>query len=304
MLSVIIPIYNEAENIGPLHEELRGVLEGIGRPFEIVYVDDGSRDGSYELLEGLAKSDQRVQVLRFRRNFGQTPAMAAGIRASRGDVLIFMDGDRQNDPKSIPAMLTKLDEGFDLVSGWRKNRQDSELSRKLPSRVANWLISRVSGVPLHDYGCTLKVYRRELIENVRLYGEMHRFIPAYAAWYGARIAEMPVGHRARVAGKSKYGISRTLKVVLDLLTLKFLSDYSTKPIYLFGGIGGALCAIGMAFGLYLVYQLIFEGVKPSRNVPVIILASFFLLAGLIVILMGLLAEMIIRTYHESQHKPI
>jgi glycosyltransferase involved in cell wall biosynthesis len=230
--------------------------------------------------------------------------MAAGIEASRGDVLIFMDGDRQNDPHSIPAMLAKLDEGYDLVSGWRRNRQDAELSRKLPSRVANWLISRVSGVPLHDYGCTLKVYRRELIENVRLYGEMHRFIPAYAAWYGARMTEMPVGHRARVAGKSKYGISRTLKVVLDLLTLKFLSDFSTKPIYLFGGIGGALCWIGMAFGLYLVYQLIFEGVKPSRNVPVIILASFFLLAGLIVILMGLLAEMIIRTYHESQHKPI
>jgi glycosyltransferase involved in cell wall biosynthesis len=305
MLSVIIPIYNEEDNITPLHEELREVLDGTGQDYEIVYVDDGSRDASFALLRSIAEADPRVQVIRFRRNFGQTAAMAAGIDASVGDTLIFMDGDRQNDPHSIPEMLARLDEGegCDVVSGWRKNRHDAALSRKLPSQIANKLISIVSGVPLHDYGCTLKVYRREVIENVRLYGEMHRFIPAYAAWYGARIEEMPVGHRPRVAGRSKYGISRTIKVILDLLTLKFLSDYSTKPIYLFGGIGASAVAACGAIWLLVLYQLIFEGVKPNRNVPLLALGGVLLLAGLIFLLMGLLAELVTRTYHESQHKP-
>lgn len=301
MLSVIIPIFNEQENIGPLHEELREVLGSIGSEYEVIYVDDGSRDRSFELLRGIAEADPRVQVIQFRRNFGQTAALAAGIDAARGDVLIFMDGDRQNDPHSIPEMLAKLDEGYDVVSGWRKNRQDAEISRKLPSRIANKVISSVSGVPLHDYGCTLKAYRREVIQDVRLYGEMHRFIPAYAAWFGARITEMPVGHRPRTAGKSKYGISRTLKVVLDLLTVKFLSDYSTKPIYLFGGLGLLCFLIGGGSMTVALEQLLFEGVKAHRN-PLILVGIFFLLSGLVLVAMGLLAELITRTYHESQQK--
>jgi glycosyltransferase involved in cell wall biosynthesis len=301
MLSVIIPIYNEEKNVEPLHEELRGVLDGLRRPYEIVYVDDGSSDESFVKLRAIAESDAQVQLVQFRRNFGQTAALAAGIEASVGDVLMFMDGDLQNDPISIPAMLERLDQGYDVISGWRKDRQDDELTRKLPSRLANKLISVVSGVPLHDYGCTLKVYRREVIENVRLYGDMHRFIPAYAAWYGAKIDEMPVEHRARKYGKSKYGISRTFKVILDLLALKFLNDFSTKPIQLFGGLG-LLCLLagGGAMALTL-YQLIFEAVKANRN-PLLLLGVLFLLAGLIFLTQGLLAEMATRTYHESQHK--
>jgi glycosyltransferase involved in cell wall biosynthesis len=255
------------------------------------------------LLRQIAEADPRVQVVQFRRNFGQTAALAAGIDVARGDILIFMDGDRQNDPHSIPAMLTRLDEGYDVVSGWRKNRHDAALSRKLPSRIANKLISVVSGVPLHDYGCTLKAYRREVIQDVKLYGEMHRFIPAFASWYGARITEMEVGHRPRTAGKSKYGISRTLKVLLDLLTVKFLNDYSTKPIYLFGTLA-ATCFLagGGATGLTL-YQMLFEDVKVHRN-PVFLIAVFFMLSGMILVSMGLLAELITRTYHEAQQKPV
>ena len=302
MLSVIIPIFNEEENIPPLHDELLGVLEGIGEPFEIVYVDDGSSDGSFGLLRALAGDDARVQVLQLRRNFGQTAALAAGIDASEGEILVFMDGDRQNDPHSIPEMLAKLDEGYDVVSGWRKHRQDRALTRTLPSKIANGLISAVSGVRLHDYGCTLKVYRREVIENVRLYGEMHRFIPAYAAWYGARIAELPVNHRARVAGKSKYGLSRTIKVILDLLALKFLSDYSTKPIHLFGGLGAACILAGGLAALLVLYQMVFEDVKAHRN-PVLTISLVLLLAGLQAIFTGLVAELQTRTYHESQRKP-
>ena len=302
MLSVIIPIYNEQENIPPLHAELREVLEGLGREFEIVYVDDGSRDQSFPLLREIAEGDPRVQLIQFRRNFGQTAALAAGIDAARGDVLIFMDGDRQNDPHSIPAMLDTLDQGYDVVSGWRKQRHDAALSRKLPSRVANKLISVVSGVALHDYGCTLKAYRREVIQDVKLYGEMHRFIPAYAAWYGAKITEMPVGHRPRTAGKSKYGISRTLKVLLDLLTVKFLNHYSTKPIYLFGSLAASCFMTGGAGVLLTLYQMLVEDVKVHRN-PVFLIAVFFMLSGLILVAMGLLAELITRTYHEAQHKP-
>jgi glycosyltransferase involved in cell wall biosynthesis len=305
MLSVIIPIFNEEENIPPLHDELTGVLEQLDQPFEIIYVDDGSSDRSFTLLRDLAERDPRVQAIQFRRNFGQTAALAAGIDAAIGDLLIFMDGDRQNDPHAIPAMLAKLDEGdgYDVVSGWRKDRQDAQLTRKIPSRLANKLISTVSGVHLNDYGCTLKVYRREVIENVRLYGEMHRFIPAYAAWYGAKIAELPVNHRPRVAGKSKYGLSRTIKVVLDLLTLKFLSDYSTKPIYFFGSLGASCLLAGGGAMLLALYQLIFEDVKAHRN-PVVLIAVLFLVAGLQLVTSGLLAELLSRTYHESQRKPI
>ena len=302
MLSIVVPIYNEVENIPELHEELQGVLVNLGRPYEILYVDDGSKDGSFGLLKQLAEKHPEVVVIQFRRNFGQTPALAAGLEASRGDVVIFMDGDLQNDPAEIPRLLQTMDEGdFDVVSGWRKNRQDAEISRKLPSRMANWLISKVSGVELHDYGCTLKAYRREVLKNVRLYGEMHRFIPAYAHWSGATVTELPVNHRARKYGKSKYGINRTIKVLLDLLTLKFLSSYSTKPIQLFGGLGAVSFLFGMLAVFFTLYARFFEDVRVHRN-PVMLIAVFLFMAGLIFITQGLLAELVTRTWFESQGK--
>jgi glycosyltransferase involved in cell wall biosynthesis len=302
VLSIVIPIYNEVENVPELHEELQGVLVALGRPYEIIYVDDGSKDGSVDLLKQLSDQHPEVVVILFRRNFGQTAALAAGLEASRGDVVIFMDGDLQNDPAEIPRLLQTMEEGdFDVVSGWRKDRQDAAISRKLPSRMANWLISKVSGVQLHDYGCTLKAYRREVMQNVRLYGEMHRFIPAYAAWAGATVTELPVNHRARKYGRSKYGINRTIKVLLDLLTLKFLSSYSTKPIQLFGGLGAACFFFGILATLLLLYSRFFEGVRINRN-PVALIAVFLFLAGLLFITQGLLAELVTRTYFESQGK--
>ena len=302
MLSIVIPIYNEVENIPELHAELQGVLVKLGQPYEILYVDDGSKDGSFNLLKQLSEEHPEVVVIQFRRNFGQTAALAAGLEASRGDVVIFMDGDLQNDPAEIPRLLQTMDEGdFDVVSGWRKDRQDAAISRKLPSRMANWLISKVSGVQLHDYGCTLKAYRREVMQNVRLYGEMHRFIPAYAAWAGATVTEMPVNHRARKYGTSKYGINRTIKVLLDLLTLKFLSSYSTKPIQLFGGLGAVCFMFGILSTILLLYSRFFEDVRINRN-PVALIAVFLFLAGLLFITQGLLAELVTRTYFESQDK--
>lgn len=302
MLSIVIPIYNEVENVPELHEELQGVLVTLGRPYEIIYVDDGSRDGTVDLLKQLSDKHPEVVVILFRRNFGQTAALAAGLEASRGDVVIFMDGDLQNDPAEIPRLLQTMEEGdFDVVSGWRKDRQDAAISRKLPSRMANWLISKVSGVQLHDYGCTLKAYRREVMQNVRLYGEMHRFIPAYAAWAGATVTELPVNHRARKYGRSKYGINRTIKVLLDLLTLKFLSSYSTKPIQMFGGLGAACFFLGFLATLLLLYSRFFEDVRINRN-PVALIAVFLFLAGLLFITQGLLAELVTRTYFESQGK--
>jgi glycosyltransferase involved in cell wall biosynthesis len=303
VLSIVIPIYNEVENIPELHAELQGVLVELGRPYEIIYVDDGSKDGSFALLKQLADEHPEVVAIQFRRNFGQTAALAAGLEASRGDVVIFMDGDLQNDPAEIPRLLQTMEEGdFDVVSGWRKHRQDAAISRKLPSRMANWLISKVSGVQLHDYGCTLKAYRRDVLKNVRLYGEMHRFIPAYAAWAGATVTELPVNHRARKYGTSKYGINRTIKVLLDLLTLKFLSSYSTKPIQLFGGLGALCFLFGVLATVYLLYSRFFEGVRINRN-PVALIAVFLFLAGLLFITQGLLAELVTRTYFESQGKP-
>ena len=302
MLSIVVPIYNEVENVPELHEELYGVLVTLGRPYEIIYVDDGSKDGSHALLKRIADEHPEVVVIQFRRNFGQTAALAAGLEASKGDVVIFMDGDLQNDPAEIPRLLQTMDEGdFDVVSGWRKNRQDAELSRKLPSRMANWLISKVSGVELHDYGCTLKAYRRDVLKNVKLYGEMHRFIPAYAHWAGATVTELPVNHRARKYGKSKYGINRTIKVLLDLLTLKFLSSYSTKPIQLFGGLGAMCFFLGALATLLTLYSRLFEDVRVHRN-PVALIAVFLFLAGLLFITQGLLAELVTRTYFESQGK--
>ena len=303
MLSIVIPIFNEEDNVPELHAELQDVLVRFGRPYEIVYVDDGSSDASPARLKDLAIAHPEVIVVQLRRNFGQTAALAAGMETARGDILIFMDGDLQNDPAEIPRLVEMIERGeYDVVSGWRKNRQDAAISRKLPSRIANWLISRVSGVRLHDYGCTLKAYRREAIQNVRLYGEMHRFIPAYAAWAGAQIAELPVNHRARKHGRSKYGINRTIKVLLDLLTLKFLSSYSTKPIQLFGGLG-ALCFVAGALSFLLVlYMKFFEDLNMNRN-PILLMSVFMFLAGLLFITQGLLAELVTRTYHESQGKP-
>jgi glycosyltransferase involved in cell wall biosynthesis len=301
LISVIVPVYNEEANILPLHGELLTTLQSIDRPFEIVYVDDGSVDSSFARLKELAAECPEITVIQFRRNFGQTAALAAGIEHSRGDILIFMDADLQNDPRDIPRLLEKLDEGYDVVSGWRRDRQDAALTRKLPSSMANWLISRVTGVHLNDYGCTLKAYRREVLENFRLYGEMHRFIPAYAAWSGASITELAVNHRARTAGKSKYGLSRTFKVLLDLATVKFLGGYSTKPIYLFGSAGAISMLAGMLCALAVLYQKVADGVYAHRN-PVLLLGVFCFVIGTQFVMMGLLAELIIRTYHESQNK--
>jgi glycosyltransferase involved in cell wall biosynthesis len=308
-LSVVIPLFNEEANVVPLLDELFAALEALGSSFEVLCVDDGSRDGTWAALEEAAARRPELRVLRFRRNFGQTAAMSAGIESARGDVIIPMDGDLQNDPADIARLLQRLDgrmvgqplEAVDVVSGWRRDRQDREFGRKLPSRVANWLISAVSGVRLHDYGCSLKAYRREVIQGVKLYGEMHRFIPVYASWQGARVDELVVNHRARRAGKSKYGLGRTGKVLLDLLVVKFLASYTTKPIYLFGGFG--LASLGLAFlsaAAAVAYKLL--GLKDLVQTPLPLLAVAFTLAGLLGLLMGLLAELVVRTYYESQDK--
>ncbi len=302
-LSIVIPVHNEEENIPLLHQQLTGALEQVGRSYEIFYVDDGSRDASFARLSDIAETDPHVTIIRFRRNFGQTAAMSAGITHSQGDIIILMDADLQNDPYDIPLLLAKLDEGYDCVSGWRAKRRDPFLSRKLPSRIANGIISRVTGVKLHDYGCTLKAYRREVLENVRLYGEMHRFIPVYASWSGARITEVAVNHRARQFGKSKYGISRTIRVVLDLLTVKFLGSYSTKPLYAFGYVGVALGALAALIeGVGVVQRFVPPYVHLNNN-PLTLLGAILFVLGIQIVMMGLLAELIMRTYYESQNKP-
>jgi glycosyltransferase involved in cell wall biosynthesis len=300
-LSVVIPVFNEEENVRPLLDELFGALSALGRSHEVICVDDGSRDGTFEALRDYAARQPALRVIRFRLNFGQTAAMSAGIEAALGDVIVPMDGDLQNDPADIGKLLAKLDEGFDVVSGWRKNRMDKEFGRKLPSRVANRMISLISGVRLHDYGCSLKAYRRDVLRDVKLYGEMHRFIPIYASWQGARVTEMVVNHRARLAGKSKYGFSRTLKVVLDLMVVKFLANYSTKPIYVFGGFG-LLSWLGafIAFAWAVYYKL--RGLKDFVQTPLPLVTVMFTLVGALSLLMGLLAELVIRTYYESQGK--
>src|SRR5258705_5643295 len=302
-VSVFLPVFNEEPNLLPLHAKLDTALKALGRSAEIVYVDDGSTDGSLRVLREIAQVDPRVRVVALRRNYGQTAAMAAGIDAARGKVLIPMDADMQNDPADITRLLDKLDEGYDEVSVWRKNRKDKMVTRKIPSMIANRLISWIGGVPLHDYGCSLKAYRRESLEDVRLYGEMHRFIPIYASWAGARVAEIPVEHHARTMGKSKYGLSRTLKVVFDLLTIKFMASYHPKPIYVFGSFGMLAFAISMLAGLYAVFLKIFHKADFVQT-PLPILAIVMFAVGVQFLLMGLLAEMLVRTYHESQAKPI
>ena len=301
MLSVVIPVYNEEENLVRLHDELLGVLDSLGDGYEIIYVDDGSIDSSGELLRELASKEAAVKVVTFRRNFGQTAAIMAGIDYASGDVIATMDADQQNDPADIPKLLGKLDEGYDLVAGWRTDRKDKRFSRVLTSRVANWLISRTSGIDLHDYGCTLKVYRRETIKRVRLYGEMHRFIPIYVSWQGGRVAEMPVSHRPRLAGQSKYGLERVMKVMLDLIVVQFLGRYETKPIYVFGGFGLLSMALAVVAGLQAVYYKLM-GLKDFVETPLPLIAVMAMITGVMSILMGLLAEILVRTYYEAQQK--
>ncbi len=303
MISVTVPIYNEEANVLPLYEKLKPVLVNSGRPWEIIFINDGSSDLSASRLDELATRDKQVRVLHFRRNYGQTAAMMAGFDFAHGEVIIPIDGDLQNDPADIPNLLAKLDEGFDVVSGWRKSRQDHALRRNLPSKVANWLISLISGVHLRDYGCTLKAYRKDVIKGVKLYGEMHRFIPIYASWMGAKVTEIPVGHYARIHGTSKYGLNRIFKVILDLAVIKFLSRYSEKPMHVFGGFG--LLCITSSFGFF-VWALIlklFEGVSFIQT-PLPLLTVMTGVTGVMCVLMGLLAELNIRTYHESQGKPV
>lgn len=301
-LSIVVPVYNEHDNIRLLYQAICESISPLSLDWEVILVDDGSRDGSLEVMEELAMIDPvHVRVVELRRNFGQTAAIAAGIDQSEGDVVVLMDADMQNDPADIPEMLKKIQEGYDVVSGWRKHRQDN-LSRRLPSQIANRMISWATGVPLHDYGCTLKAYRREVITGFRLYGEMHRFIPAYANSYGARIIEMPVRHHPRRFGKAKYGLERTLKVVLDLFTVKFLNSYANKPIYLFGGAGAVLILISSVVLLYLFIRRIFFDVGVLAS-PLFQMSTMIFIMGFQSILMGLIAELLVRTYHESQGKP-
>ena len=302
IISIVVPLYNEEENVRELHSRLKPVMDSIGGEYEIIFIDDGSTDSTLKLLQEIQAVDDNVIILSLRRNFGQTAAFAAGFDYSRGDVIVTMDGDLQNDPNDIPKLLELMKDN-DLVSGWRKKRKDPFLSRRLPSIIANSLISKVTGVNLHDYGCSLKAYRRDVIKNLKLYGEMHRFIPAVASWYGVRIAEVETTHHPRLRGKSKYGISRTMKVVLDLITVKFLQSFSTKPLQFFGPIGLLSGALGFLISLYLSIDKIFSG-RDIGGRPLLLLGALLIIVGIQFIGMGLLGEMMVRVYHETQKKPI
>ena len=302
-LSIIVPVYNEEENVPTLYKRVCEAFASSPLTYELILVDDGSADGSYAALSLIAASDPKVKVIRFRRNFGQTAAMAAGFNAAIGRVIVPMDGDLQNDPADIPRLLAKIEEGYDVVSGWRKDRKDTFFNRKLPSVIANSLISRMTGVYLHDYGCTLKAYRREVLDGINLYGEMHRFVPALASQVGARVAELPVKHHPRLYGTSKYGISRTMRVILDLMTVKFLLTYSTKPIQLFGKWGIYTLIAGLLSGGATIYMKLFEHMSMNRN-PLLILTAFLLFMGVQFIILGLLGELNARTYYEAQSKQI
>ncbi len=300
-LSIVIPVYNEEENLPILYEKLKSVLESLGKSYEIIFVNDGSTDKSWEIIKELAEKDPHVIGVNFKRNYGQTAAMSAGFDVAHGDIIITMDADLQNDPEDIPKLLEKLQEGYDIVSGWRKDRKDNFLSRTLPSRIANWLISKVTGVHLHDYGCSLKAYKAEIAKNLDAYGEMHRFLPALAKPLGAKVIEIPVKHHPRMYGKSKYGISRTFKVLLDLFLVKFLLDYRTKPLRMFGGTGLLFLFIGLITLLYLVCLKICFG-ESIGNRPLLIFGTLFFLTGIQLISTGIVAELIMRTYFESQNK--
>ena len=301
-LSVVIPVYNEEESIRLLYEKLKAALDLLHKEYEILFIDDGSTDRTLSILEEIQAKDKHLIVLSLRRNFGQTAAFAAGFDFARGDIVVTMDGDLQNDPADIPKLLEKIKD-HDLVSGWRKKRKDPFFTRRLPSVAANWLISNVTGVKLHDYGCSLKAYRRDVIKNLKLYGEMHRFIPAVASWYGVRVAEVETIHHPRMHGKSKYGISRTIKVVLDLITVKFLQSFSTKPIQFFGPVGIASGFLGFLILFYLSIDKLFFG-KDIGARPLLLLGALLVIVGIQLIGMGLIGEMLVRVYHESQRKPI
>lgn len=300
--SIVVPVFNEAENVVPLYQEVCGVL-GEKNDWELIFVDDGSHDGTFTELQSLAEKDARLKVLLLRRNFGQTAAMMAGFDAAQGDIVIPMDGDLQNDPADIPRLVEKLDEDFDIVSGWRKSRKDPFLSRKLPSMIANRLIASMTSVHINDYGCTLKAYRREILSEIKIYGEMHRFVPALAHLVGARVTELAVNHRPRVAGKTKYGISRTFRVVLDLMTVKFLLKYSLRPMHLFGKWAGLSFGAACLSGVVTLAMKFVDGLSMNRN-PLLILTAFLLFSGFQFLAMGLLAELMTRIYHEAQDKAI
>lgn len=302
-LSVVVPVYNEEENIPHLYQRLTSELEQIGLPYEIIAIDDGSRDRSFVLLRDLACADRRLRVVRFRRNFGQTAAFSAGFDRARGEVVVTIDADLQNDPADIGALLAKIEEGYDVVSGWRAHRQDPFLNRRLPSIIANRLISWATGVRLHDYGCSLKAYRLEVVRGIRLYGELHRFIPAIASWQGVTVTELPVRHAPRRFGKSKYGISRTLRVLLDLVTVRFLLSYGTRPMQIFGLLGLLAGGLGMLIGVYLTWIKLAYGAAIADR-PLLLLAVLLIVLGVQFISLGLIGELVVRTYYEAQAKPI
>ena len=300
-VSVVIPVYNEEENVAILYGELSAVMKKMACEYELIFVDDGSKDNSIKNLLEAAAGDPHLRVIEFRRNFGQTAAMAAGMEHSVYDVVVTMDGDLQNDPREIPRMIEKLNEGYDFIAGWRKDRKDAFINRRLPSMIANWAISRTTKVRLHDYGCSLKVMTGEIARGINLYGEMHRFIPALADQMGAKIYEMPVNHRPRIHGKTKYGISRTIRVILDLITVKYLLGYSKRPIHLFGSVGFLSAGVGALLLCYLMFQRFFQSI-PMGNRPLLSLSVMMVIIGLQFIVFGLLAEVLARTYYESQHK--
>ncbi len=302
-LSLFLPVFNEEDNLRPMHAKISLALENLDKTAEIIYVDDGSTDKSFEILKSIASRDSRIRLISLRRNYGQTAAMSAGIDAARGEILIPMDADLQNDPNDIERLLAKLDEGFDVVSGWRINRKDKFITRRVPSMIANRIISWIGGVPLHDYGCSLKAYRRDILQDVRLYGEMHRFIPIYASWAGARVTEIPVEHHPRIMGNSKYGLTRTIKVIFDLITIKFLASYQTKPLYVFGSFGLAVFLVSFIAGIWaVVLKLVYDVSFILTPLPLI--AIVMVVISIQFFLMGLLAELLVRTYHESQDKSI
>jgi glycosyltransferase involved in cell wall biosynthesis len=301
-LSVVIPVFNEEGNLAALHQELTSALESFGKRYEILFIDDGSTDASFALLKSIHHRDERVRVVRFRKNFGQTAALAAGFAEARAPVIVTLDADLQNDPGDIPRLVERLDAGFDIVCGWRKDRKDAFLARTLPSQIANWLISVTTGVHLHDYGCTLKAFRSEVVKNLQLYGEMHRFIPAVASGMGVSIDEMVVGHRPRRAGRSKYGISRTLRVILDLISVKFLLDFSHRPLQVFGLAGLSMGAVGFGLGLYLTWVKFGLG-QPIGGRPLLLLSALLMVFGVQLVSLGLIGELQARTYHENRSAP-
>ena len=304
MLSIVIPVHNEEPSILPLYDRLTRVLESVRKPYEIIFVDDASTDRSFELLSNLVETDGRLKVIRLRRNFGQTAALAAGFHEARGEVVVSMDGDLQHDPADLPALLAKIEEGYDIASGWRKHRVDNAVTRRLPSRIANWLMAKASGIELHDFGTTFKAYRAEILKEINLYGELHRFIPALASFYGARIAEVPIRNTVRHIGGSHYGLGRTLHVLFDILTIKFLLSYFTRPMHFFGKLGLAGTVAGGGILAYLLALKILGREILIEHGPLLLAGSILLLAGLMMFSTGLLGEVLMRTYFESQGRRI